>query len=336
MNHFRILEFLKRAGARNVKSRGSFVYVECPLSHRHSKGTDKNPSAWIAENQAGYSSAGCWSCGWRGGFIDFLSIMDIGYVSEFRNPYQSKLAFEAYQAECRHPSSSFRGTTKPNPARAKKIAMEPLPKPIERSALDEYEPITSNDNAMRYYLDRGGSLEVADSLDLRWNPVQHRIMFPVFDQANNLFGFHGRTIFKRIEPKTRDYKNLPKSKLLLGANLIRRGTALVLVEGAFDLVKVLTLGHQNHSFASILGSNLSKHQVSLIRGWIDSGLILNSVVLLLDNDKAGASAIFGDGAREGILSRLERAGIEGFAPAWPDHVYDPAELSRNQLWEMLA
>jgi DNA primase len=117
-----------------------------------------------------------------------------------------------------------------------------------------------------------------------------RLMFPIYDAAGHPVGFGGRLI-QPGEPKYLNSGDSPvfsKGKLLYGLNWakqsIRRDDRALLVEGYFDVVRLVAAGIE--SVVAPLGTSLTEAQGALIRRYT------RNVYLLYDSDPAGLKATF--------------------------------------------
>ena len=124
-----------------------------------------------------------------------------------------------------------------------------------------------------------------------------RIMFPIFTDSGKLIGFSGRNILPEDEknkipkilntPETEAYS---KSNSLLGIHLakyaMREMGFAIKVEGNFDVTSLHNIGLVNT--IAPLGTAFSIEQMQLIRKHTDT------ILLFVDNDKAGKSKILRD------------------------------------------
>jgi DNA primase len=115
-------------------------------------------------------------------------------------------------------------------------------------------------------------------------------MFPILDVSSHHVGFGGR-LLRDGEPKYLNSSDSPvfsKGRLLYGLNYarnnIRRENKAVLVEGYFDVVRLVEFGIEN--VVAPLGTALTDEQVALL------GRYTRNVVLLYDSDAAGLKATF--------------------------------------------
>jgi DNA primase len=117
-----------------------------------------------------------------------------------------------------------------------------------------------------------------------------RLMFPIHDAAGHAVGFGGRLIVPG-EPKYLNSGDSPvfsKGRLLYGLHWakqsIRRDERALLVEGYFDVVRLVAAGVE--SVVAPLGTALTEAQAALIRRYT------KNVYLLYDSDPAGLKATF--------------------------------------------
>jgi DNA primase len=148
-------------------------------------------------------------------------------------------------------------------------------------------------NTLGYDDDRllsGGLLTKREDADEPRPRFRGRLMFPIYDASGRLSGFGGRAIGP-IEPKylnSADSPTFTKGRLLYGLNwarhAIRRDERLVLVEGYFDVVRLVLAGIE--SVVAPLGTALTEDQAALIARQT------KNVFLMYDSDAAGQKATF--------------------------------------------
>jgi DNA primase len=132
-----------------------------------------------------------------------------------------------------------------------------------------------------------------------------RLMFPILDSMGRNIGFGGR-ILGPGEPK---YLNSPESsvfskgKTLYGLNWakndIRREDQVLVVEGYFDVVRLMAAGAT--TVVAAMGTALTDAQAAALRK------LTKNVFLLYDSDKAGLQATFRSGdelLRQGVSVRV--------------------------------
>jgi DNA primase len=132
-----------------------------------------------------------------------------------------------------------------------------------------------------------------------------RLTFPIHDNGGRLAGFGGRLIGPG-EPKylnTAESPTFSKGKLLYGLhaarNAIRRAERALLVEGYFDVVRLVGAGIEE--VVAPLGTALTPDQAALLARYT------KAVFLLYDSDKAGLKATFRSGdelLKQGVTVRV--------------------------------
>jgi DNA primase len=135
-----------------------------------------------------------------------------------------------------------------------------------------------------------GLLVKRDESDALHPRFRGRLMFPIYDVSGRVAGFGGRVIGAG-EPK---YLNSPetiafsKGRMLYGLNwarnAIRKADRVLLVEGYFDLVRLVVGGVEE--VIAPLGTALTPEQAALIARHSKNAF------LLYDSDKAGLKATF--------------------------------------------
>lgn len=121
-----------------------------------------------------------------------------------------------------------------------------------------------------------------------YDRFRNRVIFPIFDQKNEIIGFGGR-IIEHGEPK---YLNSPESpvfqkrNILYGLNKSRQHIAelgrAIVVEGYLDVIGVYQAGI--HNVVAPLGTALTLEQLQLL------SRICNEVIIVFDADSAGMKA----------------------------------------------
>jgi DNA primase len=136
----------------------------------------------------------------------------------------------------------------------------------------------------------GGLLVKREEADEPRPRFRGRLMFPIYDASGRLSGFGGRLIGPG-EPKylnSADSPTFTKGRLLYGLNwarhAIRRDERLLLVEGYFDVVRLVLAGIE--SVVAPLGTALTDDQAAMIARQT------KNVFLLYDSDIAGQKATF--------------------------------------------
>ena len=161
---------------------------------------------------------------------------------------------------------------------------------------------------------------------------RHRLLFPIHDLRGRVVGFGGRLLGPG-EPKYLNSAETPlfhKGRLLYNLHQakssMRQEQAVILVEGYFDVLRLLLAG-VDHVVAP-LGTGLTADQATLLRRFAPAA------ILLYDSDDAGLKATFRAGdelLRHGVRVRVatmpsgedpdtlvRTSGSEGLAPVLHD------------------
>jgi DNA primase len=132
-----------------------------------------------------------------------------------------------------------------------------------------------------------------------------RLMFPILDSAGRNIGFGGRLLGPG-EPKylnSSESAAFSKGKTLYGLNWakndIRREDQVLVVEGYFDVVRLMAAGV--NTVVAAMGTALTESQAAILRK------LTRNVFLLYDSDKPGLQATFRSGdelLRQGVSVRV--------------------------------
>lgn len=156
----------------------------------------------------------------------------------------------------------------------------------------------SYDTLLKYFREQQTSLKQAEELGIiqkRENSEEyyvkfrHRMMFPFFNLAGKIIGFGGRKLREEQQPK---YLNSPESQIYKkGQTLyglfqampgIRDEDFIILVEGYFDLLRLVDAGIKNVVASS--GTALTELQARIM------GRYSRTVYIAYDGDEAGIKA----------------------------------------------
>lgn len=119
-----------------------------------------------------------------------------------------------------------------------------------------------------------------------YDRFRHRVMFPIFDERDNIIGFGGR-VLGDDKPK---YLNSPESpvfskgKNLFALNIAKatRQDAVILVEGYMDVISLSMHGYTNA--VATLGTAITPDQAKMLKKYF------KEVVICYDSDQAGRTA----------------------------------------------
>lgn len=178
------------------------------------------------------------------------------------------------------------------------------------------------------------------------SPLQARLVFQIRSVEENCRGLQpiilshaGRAVMPEQENTDGKYWSYPfrkgleiynQDKLLLDAEARRQMGAfgLVLVEGFFDVAKLVEAGCRN--VGALMGSHISAEQIERL-AWIRSRISFRRIVLFLDRDEAGQKGAYH------ALDRLRQHNFEVSVYDWeriPDSIKDPADMTAQQLQQL--
>ncbi len=186
------------------------------------------------------------------------------------------------------------------------------------------------------------------------SPLNSRLVFQIRGVRENghalqpiILSHSGRALSREQEDSDGKYWSYPfrkgweiynQDQLLLDKEACRKANTfgLVLVEGFFDVAKLVEAGCRN--VGALMGAHISAEQIERLT-WIQSRIRFPRIVLFLDRDQAGR-----DGARQ-VLERLRVHNFEVSVFDWdrnisenaqnpepiPESIQDPADMSVEQL-----
>ena len=146
---------------------------------------------------------------------------------------------------------------------------ELLIKRLNKQALD-------TPKAMNYYHGRRITKDSVVKFDLGYSEKQNSVTIPIHSPDGMCLGFVARTV------EGKEFKNtpgLPKSKVLFNLHKVKASSIVYVVESSFDAIRLDQVGFPA---VATLGANVSSSQMKLLEKYF------NNVVLIADNDEAGA------------------------------------------------
>lgn len=205
-----------------------WMSVGCPFApYTHASGFDRNPSMRVLVSEGGRSHWKCWSCAQggdltmilhdlnqRGAKLPYAQLVDLA-IGE-----GDELTFPTLQADAPPPE--------PPPVIPEQWLGSTLPLPPLCIGAD-------------YIRSRGFNEDDWEPWDVRWDPVDQRVCWPVRDADGVLRGLQGRTIHANTKPKYLHYEYKGKARgsdFFLGEHRISFDKPIVLVEGAMDCMGV--------------------------------------------------------------------------------------------------
>ena len=300
MTEREIIDVLAMMGSYKFKIGSKNVYASCPLAKwRHPKGTDNNPSFSVLIAPNDVSVCHCFSCGFRGTFYalarEFEKYAGGGKISRIvaskdRISYKKRFDFSAYEEAKRFYYKSVTDV--------RKTISGDILSNVKELNFGDFERFIKQ--VPKYFLKRGfdrgiakewkigyfnpGKDEVKNGLYLgKYNFVKG-VFFPIFDCKQRFVGY----TIRRIDDKEPKYihcrEPFKRNYFLFGEHKISsdRG-AIIIVEGAFDVLRVWSAGF---NCVGLLGSSISEIQADKIVDLNPS----NVVIIMGDGDEAGLKA----------------------------------------------
>ena len=130
--------------------------------------------------------------------------------------------------------------------------------------------------AVRYFEGRKITKDSIQKFDLGYSEKQDSVIVPMHSPDGLCLGFVARTV------EGKEFKNtpgLPKSKILFNLHRVKTSSIVYVVESSFDAIRLDQVGFPA---VATLGANVSASQTKLLEKYF------NNVVLIADNDEAGA------------------------------------------------
>jgi len=178
------------------------------------------------------------------------------------------------------------------------------------------------DHAHAYLSDRGITEDTARKFGVGIFPgkgsMHGRCVIPIHNQNGELVAYAGRSI-DGSEPRYKFPAGFHKSQEVFNLDRVKGESAVVLVEGFFDCMKVTQAGFP---CVALMGSAMSKVQQNLLAE------SLGRVVLMLDGDEVGRKAT------EEIHERLQHVVYQVTTIDLQDGV-QPDQLSTEELQNIL-
>ena len=234
-----LINLIRALGILPLDIRDNWVQVSCPLAEtNHVSKQDSNPSAGFSINNNGPSTFHCFVCGTRS-------------IESILNTYRWKKGVDLIGDYVRNEVQADVEVGYREKFQAKK---EPIPVPNE--ILDKFEPIV---NAGEYLLKRGIDINIARQHGLlycrRFVTTQNKIwknavLVPIRDTDYKTYWIHFRSVDSKFfwHGKPAHFgleKEWGKHTTFFGMEHLDITKTIVIVEGAFDVLRLKTLGLKN-------------------------------------------------------------------------------------------
>lgn len=270
---------------RRVNVSGVWHNLICPFAEWfHENGVDRNPSFGVSISEEGNTRSyyKCLSCHQHG----TLALLP-ARLGKLRGDDPSTFQPLVAEAE-RMENSETAFVAKPIPT------WEDEGEGKHKTAAKKQTQAQYGSAMLHPYLKtRGLTWKDAWRLGLRYDQVQQRILFPVYNNQLLLEGYNGRSVMPKHmlhkkNPKSRDYNGLDKRKLFMfNPHFYRRGKKekLILTEGALDYARGQQAGELGTH--GCMGTALTEEKVTYLRQ------LGRPLFFFFDNDKAGIDALYG-------------------------------------------
>jgi hypothetical protein len=238
VNKQQLLSWLPLIGSKpsHEQNRTGWVIASCPMKWRHG-GQDKHPS-FAARIEAGDSFTNCFSCGYHGSQSDL--VIEIGHLNK-ANPFGPLQLGEALQLIALAEDADLDLDLSAPDIEQMLFGEKPKPTAFPEAWLQSFPEAWESKAAREYLLSRAIPEEISNALDLRYDPKQERVCFPVRDFNGVLRGLHGRALQAEHPMRYRMYthKGANNPLIWLGEHWVDLDLPIVVVEGPFDLVSVM-------------------------------------------------------------------------------------------------
>lgn len=334
MTEDKVREVLERLGVEAGETNASgWVACKCPYAEHgyHASGKDDRPSFFVYVDNSGVSGYNCFTCHQTGTLSQLVR-----KLSRLRGESMTELAIDAELYDTPDEWGDYEQVRRFEEAT-----------PIEDGDLflESYSPAWDEKRSRDYLLGRRVSQHTSEVLGLRYDEEAKRIIFPVLDYQNRLYGLTGRSIIPDARMKVKDYLGLKKEQLLLGEHLhgltnwskSGGGRKCLVVEGLFALAHFVELGLHERGITPIatMGAHMSQFQADGISDLWEEAL------LLYDDDLAGDVALYGrrdENGRHlggGAVDLLNASSVNNTVLFYPERTGDPDDITEAELDNML-
>lgn len=277
MNQNQVVEFLNALGAKQINQKTDWITCSCPLAPwKHKNGKDSNPSFGLSSTNQHFH---CFSC------LNTGTPSELLYVMEMYNQKSPKFGIDFKTAHEMLDSDSADLQALPP------YSIEPKPMSVFQEWpdwwLNSFIPVSGNWEAVNYLESRKVPVQQWVKFNLRYDSSRRMVVFPYYSVHGLLAGARGRSIDAGAEgiKKHYDYAwNGVRNTSLVWFNeqCLAKCNSVYVVEGPFDALRLDEAG-----FGNVLACMSSKPTAAKIK----TLLMLNSVVLIPDNDETGAKTV---------------------------------------------
>ena len=235
----KIIAFLDALGVDNATKhkRTGWVVSRCPLGPWEHQDGVSGAEVFGVKVEQGDPQCYCFACNYGGTVGElFHHVRGLNKVAPVKIAFDFKTANALVEEAEETEEFDFDIPGIEEVLAAKKNALHEFP----AWWLETFPTVQGAPMAEKYLAARAVSPVMAKLLDLRWDPMQKRICFPVRDFAGKLRGLHGRAVEAKTDPRYRMYTQAGRNNpvIWLGESWVDLEKPIVVVEGPFDLTSV--------------------------------------------------------------------------------------------------
>jgi DNA primase len=317
----KVLLFLKAMGVTNgtASKRAGNVLSRCPLGPwNHTNGVS-SPEVFGVKLEQGDPRCNCFACDYKGTLGKLLQTMK---GLQATDPRDVQLDFKTAVAIVDEAIDTAVYDMDAIPGIEERLeANRNRYHEFPQDWLDTFPKAWDVKFSRAYLFKRGVTQALAAKLDLRVDPMESRVCFPVRGVNGKLYGLHGRATLPSTEPRYRMYQHDKRTNpiLWLGEHWVDTDKPIVVVEGPFDLASVMRV---YPNVVSPLFANPSYEKLKRMGDALEW-------VTLLDHGTGG------DKGREKIDDVMSKDRIiRHLRP--PPHRKDPGECTKLELVDLLS
>lgn len=298
------------------QSRGGWIECSCPLGPWEHTNGKSSPRVFGARNTGRDPLCKCFSCAFVGDLSDLAAEIMMRNAHQRASAIDFKKVFELL-AEADQ-ESELVNLDSPGIEELLESSADGI-KPFPAWWLGSFPPYTEFGWAKDYLAARGVHPKIASMLDLRADPNEKRVCFPVHDFEKQFAGLHGRAVNKATEPRYRMYswQHSNNPIVWLGEGWIDFNKPILVVEGPMDLASCMRVYRNTTTplFANPSAKKLARMADAL--QW----------VTLLDHGTGGNKG------RENISKYMKETEIIHLVP--PANRNDPGACSAAEIIDVL-
>jgi 5S rRNA maturation endonuclease (ribonuclease M5) len=307
-------EFLVALGVGVSEYKAEWVTAPCPMARwRHASGKDSHPSFGI--RLGGKPHYNCFACN-KGG--DLAGLLDELIHLSKNDPVPTMDIGEAYRVLEQDSKKGY--ITQPE-WKMYETHEDSVPIAWPEWWLESFFRARDCPVARDYLIKRAVPQTLWDTFDIRYDTSRNAVCLPVRDRDSRLVGMRGRHLDPMKEPRYHDYDFNDvnnTSKVWYNEDRIVLTKPIVLVEGAFDLIRVY------QCYRNVLSPLSAQMSISKIKKL----LVFPQVFCLFDNDKAGQIAY--EKVKMALGKRIAVRQLK-----LPEGVKDPGEAPISLLSDLL-